>query len=302
MTCRKTTATVGTFDGVHLGHQLVIATLRDLAEARGERPLVLTFDRHPLSVIAPERAPKRLMTPEEEADAIRALGVDVVMLRFDARLRAMSAAEWLAGMSERYDVRTLLMGYDNNFGSDGRRLTAADYDAICRGLGMELVVAGQLPSVSSTAVRGALREGRVRDAAEMLGRPYTLTGSVIHGDAIGRTIGRPTANLRVDPTLLLPAPGVYAARAIIERRPESGRQTSQQPETVKALVNIGVRPTVDGHEPRVEANLLDFDGNLYGETLTLAFADRIRDERRFPDLAALRRRIADDELAARRLL
>lgn len=290
-------ATVGTFDGVHLGHRLVISTLLDIAAARGERPVVFTFDRHPLAVIAPDRAPKRLMLPAEEAEAIRALGCDVVMLTFDERLRSMTAREWLTLMRDKYCVRTLLMGYDNNFGSDGRRLTTADYDLICKELGIELIIAGQLPSVSSTAVRGAIAERRVKDAAEMLGRPYSLTGEVIHGDAIGRTIGRPTANLRVDPSLLLPAPGVYAAFARNDRNDSSSPNNP-----IKALVNIGVRPTVDGHETRVEANLLDFDGDLYGRRMTLEFADRIRDERRFPDLDTLRRQIGDDEERARRIL
>lgn len=285
-------ATVGTFDGVHLGHRLVISKLKELAGVHGAHPVVFTFDRHPLSLIAPERAPKRLMTPDEEVEAIESAGCDVVMLSFDERLRQMTAEQWLTNLKEKYGVVAIVMGYDNNFGCDGRRMTADDYREVCGRLGIEMVIAPQLPGVSSTAVRGAIAEGRVKDAGEMLGYPVRLRGTVIHGDAIGRTIGRPTANLQIDSSMLLPHPGVYAAYAYI----------GGDPARHAAIVNIGTRPTVGGDENRIEANLLDYEGDLYGKEMTLEFADRLRDEERFPDLASLQRQLDADERHARGIL
>ncbi len=279
-------ATIGTFDGLHRGHQAILSLLKREAErAPGEKPLVITFDRHPLSVVAPDRAPLLIMPTAERDRALREGGFDVVVVEFTESLRRLTAAEWLARMRDDYGVRTLVLGYDNRFGSDGRNLTTAAIAALAAEAGIRLVEAPKVEGCSSSAIRRALAEGRTDEAAAILGRRYSLSGTVVRGRQIGRTIGVPTANVEPDGGRQLPAPGVYAA-------------TSPDADTsgpVPAVVNIGHAPTVatDG-ALTIEAHLIAFDGDLYGRRLTLDFGARLRDERKFGSLEELRARIAAD--------
>ncbi|MDE7465802.1 MAG: riboflavin biosynthesis protein RibF [Muribaculaceae bacterium] len=279
--------TVGTFDGVHTGHCEVLAALKEFADERGLIPTVVTFDRHPLETVAPDRAPRRLQTNEERDALLRARGVDVIEVKFTPEVRSLTAEQWMLRLRDMYGARGLLSGYDNRFGCDGRSLTPADYAAIGKRIGLEVREAGELPGVSSTAVRRAIEGGNIEEAAALLGRPYSVTGIVETGRQIGRTIGFPTANLRITDRIQLPPAGVYAV--IAKGHP--------------AVLNIGYNPTVtDRQELRIEAHILDWEGNIYGDPLTLEFVKRLRSEKKFADLNALRSAIDEDVARTRALL
>ena len=277
-------ATVGTFDGMHRGHQLVASTLLQLSLERGLQPMAITFRQHPLSIIAPERAPKLLCTTEEKIELMRGAGLNPNALEFDKKMQMLSARQWLEYLRDGYGARAVLLGYDNTFGHDGRSLSIEAYKEIGRDLGLEIYVAPHIDGISSSAVRKTLREGHVEKVNEMLGRLYSLKGEVVTGNQIGRTIGFPTANILVDEELELPAHGVYAVEASIE-------ESTPRP----AIVNIGVRPTVeDAGHVSVECHIPGFSGNLYGRQLKIRFTRRIRGEERFASLSALQAAIARD--------
>lgn len=293
----RNAAAVGMFDGVHRGHLDILATVDRRARSLGGHPVILSFAQHPVSLLRPAEAPRLLtLAAEKEALIHRFLpAAEVHMLDFGA-MRRESARDFLTGLRDRLGVGVMVMGYDNRFGCDGPRERGA-YDELGRELGVRVVhvpplVAGS-DTVSSTAVRRLVCTGDVRGAASLLGREYSLTGTVVHGRRLGRRLGYPTANVGVDPMKLLPARGVYACMARV--------RGSVYP----AMVNIGVRPTVEGDAPAqisVEAHLIGMTGDIYGERLTLLFADRLRDECRFGSLDELTRRLAADRDATLRLL
>ena len=286
-------ATIGTFDGVHRGHQEVLAILRDSARIGHMKPVVVTFDRHPLSVIAPERAPKEIYTPARKKQLLKESGMEVLMMKFSQEMMHLSAAEWLTLLRERYNVRLVVLGYDNTFGSDGRAMTTDDYIRLGAALGIEVIVAPEIPGCSSSLARRALADGDVAEAAHILSRPYLLEGTVVSGDRIGRTLGFPTANLDTAAFrgLQLPANGVYLSRVSLGNG-----------EAHTGITNIGVRPSVSRiPELRIETHLLDFDGELYGERISLMFLSRLREEKKFSSLEMLKDAIARDEAAARAL-
>ena len=299
MSGAKSIATVGMFDGVHRGHRDLLRRLCDEADQRGLSPAVVTFDAHPLNLIAPDKAPLSLMTVDDKVAAIRAAGVDrVEVLTFDESLRKLTAKQFMERLRDRYDVAALLLGFNHRFGSD-RIDDIAHYQSVGRELGMEVVRADELndptaPGICSSSIRLALSEGDVTSANAMLGRPYRLVGRVGCGHRLGRTIGFPTANIvALDPRQLIPARGVYAADVIL---PDG--------EKVRAMVNIGVRPTVDNSdrpETTVEVHLIDWTGDLYGVTLAVDFLARMRSEMHFPSIEALRSQLASDRLIAKNL-
>lgn len=282
---RGTVVTVGSFDGVHRGHLMVVKTLKDFAASEGLRPVVITFDRHPLSVVAPERSPRLLMTPDERDRLLREEGVEVIRIPFTRELSQLTAGEWLERLRNEFGAEAFVTGYDNKFGCDGRNFTAADYVRLAEQHGMKTAVAPEVEGVCSTLIRKAVEAGDVTRAGELMGRPYSISGKVVEGRHLGRTIGFPTANLAVAPEILLPAPGVYAAK--------TNRGI--------AVVNIGNNPTVgEGNPVTVEAYLVDFSGDLYGEELRLDFRGRLRDEMKFTSLDLLRAQIAEDVSLAKR--
>lgn len=279
-------AVTGTFDGVHRGHVFLLDSLRREAALRGLEPLALTFSSHPLSVIAPERTPLSLTSVEERVRLIEEQGVKAEVLTFDEPLRRMTAADFLAMLRERYGVTVFLLGFNNTIGSD---LLGAGPVPVEPVGGVGIVAVRELPgfSVCSSAIREALRCGDIAAANAMLGRPYAVEGEVVGGRRLGRTLGFPTANIDVGADRALPAAGVYVGRVL-------GR---------RAVVNIGRRPTVEGRDDAplsVEAHLLDFCGDLYGRRLRLELFARLRGERRFASLDALKAAIANDIIAARR--
>lgn len=270
--------TIGTFDGVHLGHMAVLECLRREGARLGLRPVAVTFDRHPLELVAPERAPGLIIDPDRRDAMLRDAGVEVMRVPFTEQVRDMLCRDWLVRLRNELGMQALVIGYDNTFGSDGRSMSRHDYEQLGAELGMKVFTAPYVEGCSSSAVRKFLREGDVEQAAALLGRPYTLEGIVTQGSHIGRTIGVPTANLDLNRQLLVPAHGVYAATVTAE---DGGSRD--------AVVNIGVNPTVsERKELRVEAHLLDFAGNLYDKRLRVSFLKRMRDERRFGSLDELK--------------
>lgn len=275
--------TVGTFDGVHRGHRAVLDCAVAAARESGGDAVAVTFDRHPLELVAPERAPRLLMDPDRRDMAIRNAGVKAVRVAFTPELCALTAAEWLARLRDEYGAGTVVVGYDNTFGCDGVDKSLEDYRLLGWEAGLTVVAAPVVPDVSSSAIRRAVQEGDVARAAEMLGHPFSISGTVVAGRKIGRTIGIPTANVLPCARQQMPATGVYSAEARLGR------------DSYTALVNVGYRPTVGKvSELTVEAHLLGFDGDIYGREAVLDFTGRIRDERRFGNLDELRDQILHD--------
>ena len=289
--------TVGTFDGVHRGHQAVAAEVVRRARGSGRRSVLVTFDPHPLEVVNPAAAPRLLTLPEERAALLAGLGLDqVAVLPFtpalshlapDAFVRQVLRAEF--GMAE------LVLGYDHGFGrgragdlATMRQLGAAD------GFAVDVVepVRDDGQPISSTLIRAAVAHGRLEPAARWLGRPYAVRGTVVAGAGRGRGIGVPTINLAPpDPRKLLPPDGVYAVWVQIE-----GRGTG---DGVGGMMNQGPRPTFGDETRTLEVHLFDFAGDLYGATVTVAWVERLRDVRTFPSREALVAQLARDRDAAR---
>ena len=286
-------ATIGVFDGVHLGHQLVIGKVLEQARQRGLVSTVITFDRSPREVLDPSFRPQLLTTLEEKSDIIASLGVDqLVVLPFTREMASLSAWDFMQQvLSDQLHVKVLFTGYDNRFGHD-RTEGFDDYVRYGEQLGMqvlrgdvELMDGGSL-AVSSSEIRRLLAdEGRVELMPRYLTRCYVLRGRVMPGEHIGHKIGYPTANLEPeDAGKLIPAAGVYAVWAKLE-----GEQSPRA-----AMMNIGMRPTFDGHRQTLEVNILGFDGNLYGQTVQVAFVERLRDERKFDSPEALAAQVEQD--------
>lgn len=280
--------TVGTFDGVHRGHQVVIESVIAKSRTINGESAIVTFDPHPREVVTGEGV-ALLTTVEERADAMGAMGVDrLIVLPFTSEMADWSAEKFarevLAGT---LSARVVVVGHDHGFG----RKRSGDVGLLER-IGSEMgfrvhQIGAHLEGdlvVSSTKIRTAIEEGRVADAAVMLGRPYRMIQRVTQGDQRGRTIGFPTANLAPPSGKVLPMFGVYAADVRI-----SGRQT-----VYRAAVNVGVRPTFGENAPLVEVHLIDFEGDLYGQRLSVDFVRRVRAERRFDGLDALKTQLHDD--------
>lgn len=287
-------ATTGFFDGVHSGHRLVIDRLVSAARERGDKSLVVTFWPHPRAVLQDGARELRLLTTlEEKKSLLLGLGVDrVEVLDFSRRFASLTAEQYLRDVLQaRFGVTSLLMGYDNRLGSD--RLTAVDLGPITQKLGMELIVADvrSVPPdpISSTRIRKALEIGDIAAANQMLGYGYALEGVVVAGNRLGRTIGFPTANMKLyEPLKLIPARGVYAV------------QVSVLGQTYRGMTNIGLRPTVGGTVPTIETNILDFSEDIYGLPLRITFLRRIRNEVQFPSLEALKAQLVLDRETCRK--
>ena len=260
---------VGTFDGVHLGHREVIAGSDS----------VLTFDPHPVSVVAPQHTPKLLTTPERKAELIASLGVqEMVVIPFDAEFAKRTAEQFIDEvLVAALGATRVSVGENFRFGNRAKgdpALLAADarFDTVVHPM---LELDGEI--VSSSHIRGLLQAGDVAEANRMLGSTFTMTGVVAHGDERGRELGFPTANLIPDEAFAFPGHGVYAALCTVASGPPR-----------PAAVSIGVRPTFDtGRAELIEAYILDFEGDLYGQTLTLEFLERLRGERRFDSAESL---------------
>jgi riboflavin kinase/FMN adenylyltransferase len=288
--------TIGSFDGVHKGHQAVIHKLTTGAHAAGVPAVVLTFYPPPPVVLGRRNGPYDLTSPDERAKLLGDLGVDAVITHpFDLQLAKQSAHQFVQTLHERLRLRHLCVGHD--FALGHRR--EGDLPMLHK-LGQEfgftlnvmrpIRLAGEV--VSSSRIRAALRDGEVKIARSLLGRPYQVGGLVVPGDGRGRTLGIPTANLDVYPQRLLPKTGVYACLVDVK----GSRQ--------RAVANIGIRPTFENQSPmpRLEVHLLDYENDLYGQQISVQFIARLRDEQRFLSIQALVDQIQHDIQRARRLL
>jgi riboflavin kinase/FMN adenylyltransferase len=290
---------IGNFDGVHLGHQTVIAEARARARAAGTGFAVLTFEPHPRSVFQPGTAPFRLTPLRDKARGLAELGVErLIAHRFDIAFAQKSAEDFVREiLVEGLGVRHVVVGYDFVFGNR-RRGTPAVLRVLGESAGFGVSVVDPVTSATgavyaSTAIREHLSAGRPREAAALLGRPWEIGGRVMVGDRLGRTIGFPTANVALG-NYLRPAAGVYAVRVGLD---EGGTTRWHA-----GAANLGWRPTVGGRDLRLEAHILDFAGDLYGRRIRVAFIDYLRGERRFAGLDELKAQIAADCEAARRVL
>lgn len=297
--------TIGAYDGVHLGHRALLAELRARAEADGLATVVVTFDRHPAAVVRPESAPLLLCDLDQKLELLDAAGVDrTVVVHFDEERANETAEEFVTGeLVGGLDARLVVVGEDFHFGH-GRKGNVAlltEMGAV-HGFAVDGVtlasaddVAGELaPPVSSTRVRSLVAAGDVEGAAALLGRPHQVRGPVVTGDRRGGAeLGFPTANLDVPHEICLPAPGIYAGWY---ERPDGT--------TYRAAVSVGRRPTFYGADGEllVEAFLLDFSGDLYGEAARLSFVHRLRDELAFDSVDALVAQMGRDVARARELL
>ena len=281
--------TIGTFDGVHRGHRMVLDTLKREADKRGLQPVAISFDRHPLELVAPERAPGNLTSTARKAELIRLEGVEPLILPFTEQLRNMRAYDWLEYIHRKYGVRLLVAGYDNTFGCDGIDMSIADYKAMGEAIGIEVISAPEEEGVSSSAVRKAVKAGDIEKAISLLGHRPELEGSVAPGFHVGHEIGFPTANLEVPAQSIVPSTGVYAAMAFIEGSPDG----------YPAMVNIGYRPTFEGTAKEskhlsVEAHIIGSQTDLYGKNIRLEWVARLRDERKFSSIEELRKQLEMD--------
>ena len=277
-------ATIGFFDGVHIGHCHLINMLKKVARERGVEACVITFDRHPRQVVQPEWCPEMLTSLEEKTQLLKATGIDrCEVLHFDREMANQSAHDFmLHTLKEKLGVSILVTGYDNRFGHN-RSEGFEDYVRYGKEIGIEVIKGEELTdgsnNVSSSSIRRMLKEGRIEDATRCLGREYQLTGTVVGGEHIGRTIGFPTANIRPDDSSkLIPANGVYA----VDVWSQAGDINRE-----RAMLNIGTRPTFNGTATTIEVHIPHFAGNLYGSTLRIAFLRKIREERKFDSPEAL---------------
>jgi riboflavin kinase/FMN adenylyltransferase len=297
----RTVLTIGAYDGVHLGHQAVIAAVRRDAERLGARSAVMTFDRHPASVVRPESAPKLLTDLDQKLELLEATGVDAtVVVHFDDDQSREEPSSFVERVLVRcLGVERLVVGEDFHFGRDRhgnvdllRELGAHhDFDV----LPIQLVprTDGVAEPISSTAIRRAMAGGQVELAASLLGRPFEARGTVVEGDQRGRLLGFPTANVEVPSVMCLPADGVYAGTY---HRPDGSRHV--------CAINLGRRPTFYEHADHslLEAHLIDFDGNLYGERAHVQFTNFLRSERKFNGIEALIEQLKHDVDHARSAL
>ena len=292
-------ATIGCFDGVHRGHQLLIGKVIDEALKRGIIPMVITFDRQPRELFDPSFRPQLLSTTAEKTEQLKALGIaKVVVLPFTRELAGLSAQQFMHDvLKEKLDVEVLVTGYDNRFGHN-REEGFDDYVRYGREMGLEVLRGGEEKfqgsdiAVSSSAIRQLLSDGNVSKAAEGLSRNYSLTGNIVKGKHIGHELGFPTANLALgDSNKLIPASGAYAVWAVT-----GGKK-------MPAMMNIGTRPTFDGHHQTLEVHILDNGvGDIYGETMTVEFVERLRAERKFESREALMAQLEDDRRRTREVL
>ena len=279
----------GFFDGVHVGHRLVIEQLVKAAAARGDESMVITFWPHPRNVLQKEARSLRLLTTlSEKKQMLHQLGVDrVEVLSFTKDFSAMTMEEYLRHIMKEYGARAILLGYDNRIGCD-----AADSDQVARTaemLGLEVIRTDMVPSqegfaVSSTKIRERIEAGDVSGASQMLGYDYSMHGVVVAGNRLGRTIGFPTANMQLyEPLKLVPGNGVYFVKVNVLGR------------SLYGMCNIGCRPTVGtGNARTIETNIFDFDEDIYGLDMDITFVARIREERKFNSFEGLKVQLEHD--------
>jgi riboflavin kinase/FMN adenylyltransferase len=289
----NTIVTIGTFDGVHLGHQKIIKRLVELKNKQGGEIVLFTFAPHPRKVLFPEQTDLKLITTtEEKCDLLKAFGVDnVLVFPFTKAFSQMHANDYISEIiAKGLKTKTLVIGYDHRFGSnrEGNIETLKQLSSAYK-FNVEEIPAQEINelNISSTRIRKAIDEGDIQTANEFLGYSFFVTGTVVKGKQLGRTIGYPTANIFIEDTdKLIPKIGVYAVNVILNKI------------TYKGMLNVGVNPTTDSdNKIKIEVNIFDFDKDIYGETLKVEFVKWIRHEEKFVNLDELKQALANDKIA-----
>lgn len=289
--------TAGTFDGVHVGHRKIINRVKDLAGSVGGESVVVTFEPHPRLVLFPDDNQLRLLsTLDEKKKLLREAGVQhLVVVRFTKEFSRLTARQYIQDiLVDKLNMQRLVVGYDHQFGRN-REGSIDELRELAPDMGFEVE---EIPAqdiddvrVSSTKIRAALQEGDILTANTYLTYKYGMQGTVVHGDKRGRTIGFPTANIFVDePLKLVPGDGVYAVLVTVGNK------------TAEGMLNIGVRPTVDGVKHSVEVHIFGWNEEIYGQQVYIQFADRIRDEMKFAGLEELKNQLKNDAAMAKQLL
>lgn len=295
-TQQPTVLTIGTFDGVHLGHQKIVERVVTTARQEGLLATVFTFFPHPRMVVQHDKGLKLIHTLEEKKQLLQQLGVDLLVVQpFNEAFAQLTAEEFVSTiLVEHLNVKKVIIGYDHRFGRnrtaniDDMRLFGKKY-----GFAVEEISVQEVDevSVSSTKIREALNKGDVTTAEHYLGTPYSLTGRVVHGLKLGRTLGYPTANIQVtEDYKLIPKDGVYAVYSYI-----GGCK-------VYGMMSIGKNPTIEGKGASIEVYFFDFNSNLYDQKLTIEFVQYLREEQKFATIDLLKKQLQDDETAARKAI
>ena len=295
-TQQPTVLTIGTFDGVHLGHQKIVERVVTTARQEGLLATVFTFFPHPRMVVQHDKGLKLIHTLEEKKQLLQQLGVDLLVVQpFNEAFAQLTAEEFVSTiLVQHLNVKKVIIGYDHRFGRnrtaniDDMRLFGEKY-----GFAVEEISVQEVDevSVSSTKIREALNKGDVTTAEHYLGTPYSLTGTVVHGLKLGRTLGYPTANIQVtEDYKLIPKDGVYAVYSYIGSR------------KVYGMMSIGKNPTIEGKGASIEVYFFDFNGDLYNQKLTIEFVQYLREEQKFATIDLLKKQLQDDETAARKAI
>ena len=295
-TQQPTVLTIGTFDGVHLGHQKIIERVVATARQEGLLATIFTFFPHPRMVVQHDKSLKLIHTLEEKKQLLQRLGVDLLVVQpFNEAFAQLTAEEFVSTiLVQHLNVKKVIIGYDHRFGRNrtaninDMRLFGEKY-----GFAVEEISVQEVDevSVSSTKIREALNKGDVTTAEHYLGTPYSLTGTVVHGLKLGRTLGYPTANIQVtEDYKLIPKDGVYAVYSYIGER------------KVYGMMSIGKNPTIEGKGSSIEVYFFDFNGDLYDRELTIYFLKYLREERKFSSVALLKKQLQDDETTARKAI
>lgn len=286
---KKTIVTIGTFDGVHHGHKKILERITHSAEAMNCESLVLTFFPHPRMVLQENSEMKQLNTIEEKSNLLALAGIDNLIIHpFDKEFSRLTAEEFVKTvLVDKFKLNKIIIGHDHRFGRN-RTATIEDLTAFGKVYNFEVeqISAQEIDDVtiSSTKIRNALLEGNINLAADYLGYNYPLTGTVIEGKQLGRTIGFPTANIHIEEDYkLVPQNGVYIAKSTINSK------------TVFGMMNIGVNPTVDGTSQSIEIHFFDFNDSIYNEKITISLLHRIRSEHKFETIDALKNQLAKDK-------
>ena len=282
----QTVATIGFFDGVHIGHRFLLSELKTMAQKTGFESLVISFNNSPQNSLHPEKNIKYLSTPLEKTQLLSDFGIsNCLMLDFDKKIAQQDAETFLMWLKEMYSVKILLIGHDHRFGND-KISTFETYQKLGEKLNIEITKCTKFEDngkqVSSSIIRSLISNGDIKLANQLLDYTYSITGKVIHGNKIGRTIGFPTANLKINSEKIIPKNGVYIVETCINNQ------------IYKGLLNIGTRPTIDGNTQTIETHLIDFNKDIYDEKITLYIKKRLRDEIKFSSITELQQQIEID--------
>ena len=293
---KPTVITIGTFDGVHLGHQKIINKVVESARRENLLATIFTFFPHPRMIVQHDNSLKLIHTLSEKKEALKALGVDLLIVQpFNEEFANLTAEDFVHKLLvERLNAKKVIIGYDHRFGK-GRTADIKDMERFGEqyGFAVEEIPVEEINevSVSSTAIRNALLSGKMDIAERYLAAPYTLTGTVVHGMKLGRSIGYPTANIVVDDKYkLIPKDGVYAVYSLINQQ------------KVYGMMSIGKNPTIEGKGSSIEVHFFDFNNDIYDQQITIYFIKYLREEQKFDSIELLKQQIANDETAARKAI